>query len=772
MDSNILYQWSADMDQLSVSDKNQSPNLALLLSYSPNESPESVGDNIRPVWSCVLVYMDRQQVRSSFSKGVSYLEARYKACTDPELFSCMALIRIPDNLERMPFLPTAEEAYFVQPQGTSPWVRGRGKTTNFNASFLHRVTFSTDEPDRVVLRPKHVRSMFSLLPPNEPQFLDMTPLAKLWVNKVYVQEDDSMSPLYSFIVVSPPMVADADKDSSSDRGSVPVEGARHSPSYSPTDSVLGELQVSEVSKSPKVETERQNLRSEGTMDTSVDSGSEGTDHSVGDVSADGGKSNDAADSNGESDNDGGLHSDASMRSCTASDSADLGAEDEIPANSAAIVATVHSEASPNTGEGGDENTQLAPVSGIPASNEEEVVGRVAPNDPPLVVPTVAPVVPARLLPDKAKLNEILQEQCEVAKGLHNALQEANGSILGKMEEVYRDTAGVSANLLSTLSRHACVWQKELSELSAALQYSSSLEPHQYLQLIEGIENVSKKLVADSKEAELEYAARKDGFNEIISKAVKTLRENLDSEVERHGIEYSRKAVDAILPHATTYSVAPFMAQIFSQEMAFRSSLVSMSQNWVCFPISMLVNQMHEIASTSAQVVQLLPVFTDTIAQHLHVQNTIKPLYQLLKVGNDANCAVLSPEPSVSVASRVDPKTGPNSTSSVTASDSRISSIRSPDGNPSLTINGSTSATGTDISVVLSAARTSGASRSSTVSTPPAKGADGPHTPKQKRLLLPPHAVERAHSSAPPHQACALKKVSAVTRQPKGGVPTV
>ena len=211
-----------------------------------------------------------------------------------------------------------------------------------------------------------------------------------------------------------------------------------------------------------------------------------------------------------------------------------------------------------------------------------------------------------------------------------------------------------------MSRHACVWQKELFELSAALQYSSSLKPHQYLQLIEGIENVSQKLlVADAKEAESEYAAQKDGFNKIISKAVKTLRENLDSEAERHGIEYSRKAVDAILPQATTYSVAPFMAQIFSQEMVFRSSLVSMSQNWACFPISMLVNQMHEIASTSSQVVQLLPVFTDIIAQHLRVQNTIKPLYQLLKAGNDATCAALSPEPSVFTASRADPKTGPN-----------------------------------------------------------------------------------------------------------------
>ena len=134
----------------------------------------------------------------------------------------------------------------------------------------------------------------------------------------------------------------------------------------------------------------------------------------------------------------------------------------------------------------------------------------------------------------------------------------------------------------------------------------------------------------------------------------------------------------------------------------------MSQNWACFPISMPVNQMHEIASTSTQVVQLLPVFTDTIAQHLRVQNTIKPLYQILKAGNDANCATLSPEPSASVASRVDPKPGPKSTSSFAASDSGISSIQSPDGNPSLTIDGSTSATGTDISVISSAARIDGA----------------------------------------------------------------
>ena len=99
----------------------------------------------------------------------------------------------------------------------------------------------------------------------------------------------------------------------------------------------------------------------------------------------------------------------------------------------------------------------------------------------------------------------------------------------------------------------------------ALQHSSSLEPHQYLELIEGIEKVSQKLVADSKEAELEYAARKDGFNEIINKAVETLRENLDSEADRQGLEYSRKAVDAILPHAMTYSVAPFMGRRFSRK---------------------------------------------------------------------------------------------------------------------------------------------------------------------------------------------------------------
>ena len=221
-----------------------------------------------------------------------------------------------------------------------------------------------------------------------------------------------------------------------------------------------------------------------------------------------------------------------------------------------------------------EDPPPVPVLSVSASNKEEVIGRVVPNDPPLIVPAVAPAIPARLLPDKDKLNQILQEQHEVTKELHNALREANDSILGKMEEVYRDTAGVSANLLSTMSRHARVWQKELSELSAALQHSSSLEPHQYLQLIEGIENISQKLVADSKEAELEYAARKDGFNEIISKAVKTLRENLDWEAERQGIEYSRKAVDAILPHATTYSVAPFMDTDFlpRDDIPFFSSI--------------------------------------------------------------------------------------------------------------------------------------------------------------------------------------------------------
>ena len=679
----------------------------------------------------------------------------------------MALICIPDDLKSMPFLPTAEEAYFVQPHGISPWARGRGKTTNFNAAFLHRVTFSADEPDRVVLRPKHVRSVVSLLPPNEPQFLDMTPLARLWVNEVYVQEDDGMSPLYSFIVVSLPVVTDTDNDSPPDQGSALVGENIHNPSYSPTDSVLGELQVSEVSVSPNMEAEQQNLQSEGAMDSSAGSESEGTGHSGDDISTRMGQSHDVVYSNGESDNDGGLHSDASMRSGVASDSAGSGVEDDIPANSVVVEATVHSEASPGTGNRGDGKLPRVPVLNVLASNEEEVVGRAVPNDPPLIVPAVAPVIPARLLPDKDKLNQILKEQREVAKELHNALRQANDSILGKMEEVYWDTAGVSANLLSTMSSHARVWQKELSELSGALQHSSSLEPHQYLQLIEGIENVSQKLVADSKEAELEYAARKDGFNEIINKAVETLQENLDSEAERQGIEYSRKAVDAILPHATTYSMAPFMAQIFSQEMAFSSSLVSMSQNWACFPISMLVNQMHEIASTSAQVVQLLPVFTDTIAQHLRVQCTVKPLYQILKAGNDANCATLPPEPSTSVVSGVDPKSGPKSTSSVAASDSGVSSIRSPDGNPSLTIDGSTSATGTDIGVVSSAARTNSAARansaarSNTGSSLPVKDIRRPHTPKQKGSSLPVHIAERAHRSAPPHQARALKEASAV-----------
>ena len=760
MDSNILVQWSADMDQLNVSDENQSPNLALLLSYSPNESPESVADNIRPVWSCILVFVDHQQIRSSFSEGVSYLEAKYKACTDLESFSYMALIRIPDDLRSMPFLPTAEEAYFVQPHGTSSWAKGRGKTTNFNAAFLHRVTFSADEPDRVVLRPKHVRSAVSLLSPNEPQFLDMTPLARLWVNEVYVQEDDCMSPLYSFIVVSLPVVTDVDSNNPPDEGSALGEGNNHNPSYSPTDSVLGELQVSEVSVSPNVETERHNPRSEGAMNSSVGSESEGTSHSGDDISTGMGQSHHVIGSNEESYNDRGLHSDASMHSGLASDSAGSEDEDCVPANSVVVVATVHSEASPDTGNRGNGNPPRVPVPNVLASNTEEVIGRAVPNDPPLIVPAVAPVIPARLLPDKDKLNKILQEQREVAKELHTALRQANDSILGKMEEVYRDTAGVSANLLSTMSRHARAWQKELSELSGALQHSSSLEPHQYLELIEGIEKVSQKLVADSKEAESEYAARKDGFNEIINKAVETLRENLDSEADRQGLEYSRKAVDAILPHATTYSVAPFMAQIFSQEMAFRSSLVSMSQNWACFPISMLVNQMHEIASTSAQVVQLLPVFTDTIAQHLRVQCTIKPLYQILKAGNDANCATLPTEPSTSVVSGVGPKSGPKSTSSIAASDSGVSSIRSPDGNPSLTIDGSTSGTGADIGVTSSAARTHNAVRSSTGSSSSAKDIRRPHTPKQKGSSLPAHIAERAHRSAPPHQTRALKEASA------------
>ena len=130
-----------------------------------------------------------------------------------------------------------------------------------------------------------------------------------------------MSPLYSFIVVSLPAVTATDNDSPPDQGSALMGGNSHNPSYSPTDSVLGELQVSEVSVSPNMETERQNLRSEGTMDTSVDSESEGTGHSGEDTSTGMGQSHDVVDSNGESDNDGGLHSDASMRSCVASDSA-------------------------------------------------------------------------------------------------------------------------------------------------------------------------------------------------------------------------------------------------------------------------------------------------------------------------------------------------------------------------------------------------------------------------------------------------------------------
>ena len=65
-----------------------------------------------------------------------------------------------------------------------------------------------------------------------------------------------------------------------------------------------------------------------------------------------------------------------------------------------------------------ETPPRVPVPNVMASNAEEVIGRAVPNDPPLIVPAVAPVIPARLLPDKDKLNKILQEQREVAKELH------------------------------------------------------------------------------------------------------------------------------------------------------------------------------------------------------------------------------------------------------------------------------------------------------------------------------------------------------------------